>query len=120
MPEHDLVDIRGGNPGIGERLGRDPDDQALDGLALEAPEGGVSPANDASGHGDLLSMSSLNVISAIVVEGQRPPRCNLPNFGRFLAPSNGSPGHQRVHPSAFRFCLSSPVSLDLSACGASP
>src|SRR3954471_19200197 len=66
MPKHDLVDIRGGNPGIGERLGRDPHDQALDGLALEAPEGGVSAANNASGHGDLLSMSSLNVISRIL------------------------------------------------------
>src|SRR6476659_4927291 len=62
MPEHDLVDIRGGDPGIGKRLGRHPHDQALDGLTLETPEGGVCPANDASGHGHLLD-SSLNVIS---------------------------------------------------------
>jgi hypothetical protein len=53
---------RGGDPGIGQRLGRHPHDQALDGLTLETPEGGVCPANDASGHGDLLG-SSLKVIS---------------------------------------------------------
>jgi|SRR5712672_76157 hypothetical protein len=91
MPEHDLVDVRGNDPGIGERLGGDPHDQALDALALEAPEGGVSPANDASGHGDLLS--SLNVISphcrGTRKAGDGP---NLPNFGRFLPPSTTLPG----------------------------
>src|SRR5262249_60758854 len=110
MPEDDLVDIGGGNPGIGERLARNPHDQALDALALEATERSVSPANDASGHGDLLG-STLNVISRTLSSlRSRPPlRSNLLNFGRFLPPCNGSPGHQRIHPSAFRFCLSSPV-----------
>ena len=54
MAEHDFVDVAGGDPGIGERLGRHPHDQALDRLALETAEGGVGPANDASGHGGLL------------------------------------------------------------------
>jgi hypothetical protein len=34
MAEHDLIDIGGGNAGIGERIPGDPYDQALDRLAL--------------------------------------------------------------------------------------
>ena len=59
MPEHDLVDIGGGNPGVGERLLGDAHDQALDRLALEPAEGRMSPANDASRHGVLLSFGSV-------------------------------------------------------------
>jgi hypothetical protein len=59
MPEQDLVDIGSGNPGIGERLLGDAHDQALDRLALEPAEGRMSPANDASRHGALLSFGSV-------------------------------------------------------------
>src|SRR5262245_31825276 len=80
MPEHDLVDIRRSDPGIRERLGRHPHDQALDGLTLETPEGGVCPANDACGHGDLLG-SSLNVISRTLAwtrnARRRGPTCRI-------------------------------------------
>ena len=54
MTEHDLVDVAGGDAGIGQRLLRDPHDQALDRLAFEAAERGMGPAHDASSHGGLL------------------------------------------------------------------
>ena len=72
MPEHDLVDIARGDASIGERLGRDPHDQTLERLALEATEEGVCPANDASGHDDLLSISILFVISGHCSQRQAP------------------------------------------------
>ena len=54
MPEHDLVDIGGRDAGIGERIGRHPHDQALDGFAFELAERRMRPSDDAGGHGDLL------------------------------------------------------------------
>ena len=42
MAEHDLVDVAGGDAGVRQRRGRDPHDQALDGLAFEPAEGGVA------------------------------------------------------------------------------
>src|SRR5258706_14057138 len=85
MPEHDLVDIAGGDPSIGERLGRDPHDQTLDRLSLEATKGGVSPANNASGHDGLLSISTYLSFLDIAANAQAVSvRSNLPNFGRFL------------------------------------
>jgi hypothetical protein len=62
MPEHDLIDIAGADPGIGEGLACNSNDQALDGFTLEPPKGCVRPADDASRHGSLLSVSSLYVI----------------------------------------------------------
>ena len=53
MSEHDLVDVGRRDAGIGERAGRDPHDQALDGLALELAERRMGPSDDASGHGTL-------------------------------------------------------------------
>ena len=50
MTEHDLVDIGRRHAGVGERAGRDPHDQALDGLAVELPERRMGPSDDASGH----------------------------------------------------------------------
>ena len=89
MAEHDLIDIGGGNAGIGERIPGDPYDQAFDRLALEPAEGCVSPTHDASGHGALLSSRPiLRFLLVPVVELQHlgGTGANLPNFGRFLRP----------------------------------
>src|SRR5262245_32901401 len=63
MTQHDLVDVAGADSRVRERLGGDAHDQALEGLAFEPPERGMGPANDASGHGGLLSFDQ-----------DRPPR----------------------------------------------
>ena len=39
MPEHDLIDVGGGNAGVGQRLVRDADHQALDRLGIELAKG---------------------------------------------------------------------------------
>src|SRR3954467_10415537 len=63
-PSQDLVHVRGPDPGVGQRLVRDPDDQALHGLGGELAKGGMSPANNASRHGGVLSRCRpLNVAS---------------------------------------------------------
>jgi hypothetical protein len=54
MAEQDLVDLLGADAGMVERLIRDPDDQAFDGLVVELAEFAVSPADDAGGHGGVL------------------------------------------------------------------
>jgi hypothetical protein len=51
MPKHDLIDIRCRNTGIGQRVGGDPDHQALDGLGIEFTERRVRPSDDAGCHG---------------------------------------------------------------------
>ena len=56
VAEHDLVDIARPDPGVGQRLARDPHDQALDGFAFEPAELGMGPSDDASGHGVLPSL----------------------------------------------------------------
>ena len=70
MAEHDLVDVGGGNPGVRERLLRDPYDQALDRLALKSAEGGMGPANDASSHGVLLLFGPDLQFPGLVVKTQ--------------------------------------------------
>ncbi len=55
VTQHDLVDVARPDPGVAERLLRDPDHQALDRLSLEASELGMGPTHDASRHGSLLS-----------------------------------------------------------------
>src|SRR5439155_453555 len=54
--------VAGADPGVGEGLARNSNDQALEGFALEPAKRRVRPANDASRHGGLLSISSLYVI----------------------------------------------------------
>ena len=61
VAEHDLVDVRGLDPGVGQRAVGDPHDQALDRLAVEPAEGRMRPAHDAARH----------------------DRLHLPKFGRF-------------------------------------
>ena len=51
MAEHDLVDVCGGNAGIGQRIGRDLDHEALDGFGVELAEWRVRPSDDAGCHG---------------------------------------------------------------------
>ena len=51
MPEHDLIDVAGGDAGISQRLVGDLDDEALDGLGIELSERRVRPSNDAGCHG---------------------------------------------------------------------
>ena len=51
MPEHDLVDIASRNAGIGQRLVRNPDHQALDGFGIEFSERRMRPSDDAGCHG---------------------------------------------------------------------
>src|ERR1700676_1493230 len=51
MPQHDLVDIGGRNAGIGDGVGGDPDDEALDGFGVELTERRVRPSDDAGCHG---------------------------------------------------------------------
>src|SRR6202171_5597674 len=51
MPEHDLVDIAGGNTGVSERLVGDADHQALHGLGIELAERRMRPSDDAGCHG---------------------------------------------------------------------
>jgi hypothetical protein len=46
MAEHDLIDLVGGDAGIDQRVGRDRDDQALDGLGILLAERRMRPAND--------------------------------------------------------------------------
>ena len=50
MPEHDLVDILGGDPGVGQRLAGHPHDQAFDAFAIKLTEGGMRPTDDCCGH----------------------------------------------------------------------
>ena len=51
MAEHDLVDVCGGNAGIGQRIGRNLDHEALDGFGVELAEWRVRPSDDAGCHG---------------------------------------------------------------------
>ncbi len=51
MPEHDFIDVAGGNAGIGQRLGRDLHHEALDGFGVEFSERRVRPSDDAGCHG---------------------------------------------------------------------
>src|SRR6202163_3372477 len=51
MPEYDLVDIGSRNPGVGQRIGRDLDHKALDGLGVELAEWRMRPSHDAGCHG---------------------------------------------------------------------
>src|ERR1700682_4684954 len=51
MPEHDLVDIAGGNTGVRQRFVGDADDEALDRLGIELAERRVRPSDDAGCHG---------------------------------------------------------------------
>ncbi len=50
MTEHDFVDVFCRNPGIGERLGGDAHDEALDRFAVKLAEGRMRPTHDAGGH----------------------------------------------------------------------
>ncbi len=50
MAEHDLVDVLGGNRGVGERVAGDPSDKALDGFAVKFAEWAMRPSHDAGGH----------------------------------------------------------------------
>src|SRR5690606_20226936 len=50
MPEHDLVHVIRADAGMVQRLRRDLDDQALDGLVLQLAETRMRPADDACGH----------------------------------------------------------------------
>jgi hypothetical protein len=56
VPEHDLVDVAGVDPGIGQCPLRNPYDQTFERLAFEAAEGSMGPTHDTSGHGGLLSI----------------------------------------------------------------
>ena len=47
MPEHDLVDVFGGDTGVGQRLAGDPHDQAFDGFTAEFTEGSMGPPDNA-------------------------------------------------------------------------
>src|SRR2546430_17618372 len=51
MPEHDFVDVFGGDAGVGQRIGRDLDYEALDGFRVELAERRVRPSDDAGCHG---------------------------------------------------------------------
>ena len=51
MPEHDLVDIGGGNAGVRQRFVGDADHEALDGLGIELAERRMRPSDDAGCHG---------------------------------------------------------------------
>src|SRR5262249_36048713 len=64
MTEEDFIDISRSYASIGERLTRDLDDQAFDGLGIEPPKWRMRPSDDATGHRYL-------------------PDASLPNFGRF-------------------------------------
>src|SRR5262249_37511380 len=50
MAEHDLVDVLGGNCGIGKGIARDSHDKALDGFAGELAKRTMCPSYDAGGH----------------------------------------------------------------------
>ena len=54
VAEQDLVDVLGRDPGVGQRLVRDPDDQAFQGLVVELSEGRMRPTHDAGGHEGVL------------------------------------------------------------------
>ncbi len=68
VPQHDLVDVLRPDAGIGQRLSRNPHNQAFDALTAQFSERGMGPAHDTSGHRGLL----------------------LPNFGRIGRPSTPS------------------------------
>ena len=50
MAEHDLVDVLGRDAGVGQRLARDPHNQAFDSLTGELAERRMGPSDDAGGH----------------------------------------------------------------------
>src|SRR5712691_8033964 len=96
MAEHDLVDVARLDPGIGQRLARDPDDQALDRLAFEAPELRVRPAHDASRHGRPPVASLRRRLLGCRSDFRRLCRkrntgAKAPNFGRFLPTLTADP-----------------------------
>src|SRR3979411_2428155 len=51
MSEHDLIEIAGRDASIGQRIGRDLDHKALDGLGVELAEWRMRPSHDAGCHG---------------------------------------------------------------------
>lgn len=50
VPQHDFVDIGRGDAGIGKRLGRGADHQALHRLRIELAKRRVGPSNDTGCH----------------------------------------------------------------------
>ena len=57
VAEHDLVDVLGRDPGVGQRLAGDAHDQAFDSLAIKLTEGGMGPTDNGCGHRRLLDRS---------------------------------------------------------------
>src|SRR5712691_6926560 len=51
MPEHDFIDVSSGDAGVRQRVGGNPDHQALDGLGIELAEWRMRPSDDAGCHG---------------------------------------------------------------------
>jgi hypothetical protein len=51
MPEHDFIDVSGGDTGVGQRVGLDTHHEALDGFGIELAERRVGPSDDVGGHG---------------------------------------------------------------------
>ena len=76
MPEHDFVDILGGDAGVLERVAGHLHDQALDRLVLKLAEGTVGPTDDGCGH----NCSPCADLRQTPHAG--PGRARMPNFGR--------------------------------------
>ena len=71
MPEHDLVDVLGGNAGVGQRFVRHAHDQAFDALAGQFTEGCMGPADNRRCHRSLLCRTLVALIAEGVTDNSR-------------------------------------------------
>src|SRR5262249_5881771 len=115
MAEYDLVDVARLDPCIGQRLARDPHDQALDRLVFEAPELRVRPAHDASRHGRLHQEPRREALRfhkrfPAIVPQTRHWRQGV-EFWTFSPDMNNSP-RPGAAPGGFPLCLSPAFGLD--------
>ena len=96
MAEHDLVDVCGGNAGIGQRIGRNLDHEALDGFRVELAEWRVRPSDDAGCHGRSPCFGSGRFVTYLGCRFQRfhRPRAH----GGYAGPVAGPDIRRRAEP----------------------
>ena len=72
MPEHDLIDIAGGNAGVGQRVDRDLHHEALDRLGIEPAEWRVQYRDGDWHTAEVVAVHvvALEVVLAVAEEGE--------------------------------------------------
>src|SRR5665213_2146721 len=106
MPEHDLVDVLGGNARVGQRLAGNTHDQAFNALTIKLTERGVSPADDCRGHCTLLCRTLVALI------GDIKPVISFRRWARVTLPVTSSLGRYRVRAAALDSLCPPPMEPD--------